>query len=74
MTRRRAKKSEAPSKSSSVADLPVAMLSPEEQAQVAGGAASRFIGETEKNLSRTFTDAPPASASLLFTEGDELLK
>lgn len=73
MTRRRAKKADPSSKPGRVPDLPAPLPSLEEQSQVTGGAVSRYIGETEKRLARSFSEAQPSSASLLFTEGDSLL-
>jgi hypothetical protein len=52
-----------------IPDLPL----PEADADVKGGAGT-YIGETEKNLGASFTEAKRLNANLLFNEGDSLFK
>ena len=57
-----------------VADLPATPISPDAEAELKGGSTRLYIGETEKNLNLTFDNAQRSDATLLFDEGDQLLK
>jgi hypothetical protein len=61
--------SEQESRDSKIPELPV----PEVTKDVKGG-ASKYIGETEKNLNVVLPSTKSTNASLLFNDGDDLFK
>jgi hypothetical protein len=74
MPSKRARKAAAPPPEETVADLPAERTSPEGEEELKGGSASKYIGETEKNLGQLFGRAEPTDATLYFDEGDQLFK
>jgi hypothetical protein len=56
-----------------LSDLPAPTVPPGEAARVEGGAVvSKYIGETEKQLGRTFPAASASDSTLLLSDADEL--
>jgi hypothetical protein len=74
MPRKSASKSTARPSKQALTDLPATPASPADESQVKGGLTSKYIGETEKNLNRVLSSTQQADATLLFDEGDQLLK